>query len=293
MSKMRNKGYEMKSICSFVGISRQAYHKRVSRSQFRNERYNEAESIVISERRIRSRAGLRTIYHKSNMVSLLGINDFEKEMSARGHALKPYRSYLKTTDSRGHYNKFENLISGMEVSSPNQVIVGDITYFQGRNNLYYIFQFQDYYTLEIKGLIASNNMEGLNAEKCFREVLNYNNKRKYNHTIFLHTDAGSQYRSHKFQQMLYNAQVRPSHAKSCFENGLAERTNGILKNEYLLDYDIRSVSQLNKTLKKIKREYNQVWPSAKLGYKTPKVYAAEIMGMKKALRPVKIVKEVQ
>lgn len=292
MRKMRDKSYEMKAICSFVGISRQAYHKRVSRSHSKNKSYDDAEKTVIAERRIRTRAGLRTIYHKANMVSLLGINDFEKEMSARGHALKPYRSYLKTTDSRGHYNKFENRIAGMKVNSPNQVVVGDITYYQGINGLYYIFQFQDFYTLEIKGLYASNNMEGINAEKCFRQVLNYNNKQKYNYMTFLHTDAGSQYRSHKFQQLLHNAQVLPSHAKSCFENGLAERTNGILKNEYLLDYEIKSISQLNKILKKIKREHNQIWPSAKLDYKTPAAYAAEIMGIKKSLRPVKIVKEV-
>lgn len=293
MVYLQSQGYSITSVCNFVGISRQAYHKRLQRQNVKIGLYQSLEQLVLKNRQVKSRAGLRTIYHKEKLCSLLGVNQFEQQMSMRGFALKPYKSFIKTTDSRGHHYKFDNLISGIGINCENRVIVGDITYYQNRSGLYYIFQFQDYYTLEIKGLVGSKNMEGANAEKCLRQVFVYNQQRKYKHHLILHTDGGSQYRSHKFQKMLGLAQVRPSHAGNCLENGLAERVNGILKNEYLVDYDIRNLNQLNRVLRKIKYQANELWPSKTLGYKTPKQYARWIREMKGEDRPVKKVKKVE
>lgn len=292
MVEMRTKGYSLTSVCKLVGISRQAYHKRLEKQSTRDELYQLLEQTVLKNRNVKSRAGLRTIYHKEQLSSLLGINQFEQQMSARGFALKPYRSFIKTTDSRGHHYKFDNLISGMDIKGESQVIVGDITYYQNRSGLYYIFQFQDYYTLEIKGLLGSKNMEGINAEKCLRQVFAYNGQRKYNHLLIIHTDEGSQYRSHEFQRMLREAEIRPSHAKNCLENGLSERANGIVKNEYLVDYDIKNVNHLNNILGKIKHQVNEVWPSKTLGYKTPKKFAQWTREIKTDKRPIKKVKSV-
>jgi transposase InsO family protein len=293
MMILRTQGYSLTSVCNFVGISRQSYHKRLQKQSTKDLLYQSLEQLVINNRQVKSRAGLRTIYHKEQLQSLLGINQFERQMSDRGFALKPYRSFIKTTDSRGHHYKFDNLITGIDISSENQVIVGDITYYQNKSGLYYIFQFQDYYTLEIKGLVGSNNMEGINAERCLRQVFAYNNQRDYNQLLIIHTDGGSQYRSHKFQKMLRSARIRPSHAKNCLENGLSERTNGIVKNEYLVDYYIKNIHHLNNILSKIKYQVNEVWPSKALGYKTPKQFAEWTRNMKIDERPVKTVKAVE
>ena len=292
MTKMRTQGYSLSSICSYIGISRQAYYKRLCKQSSKEQLYQAIEQLVIKNRRIKSRVGLRTIYYKEQLSSLLGINQYEQQMSSLGYALKPYRSFLKTTDSRGHFNKFDNLISGLNLYAENLVIVGDITYYQNAGELYYIFHFIDYYTLELKGLLGSKTMEGLYAEKCLRQVFDYNQTKKYNYLLILHTDKGSQYRSYKFQAMLRKAQIRPSHAENCLENGLSERANGIVKNEYLIDYDIRNVTQLNSVLKKIKKQVNEVWPSKTLGYKTPQQFAQWTRELKEIDRPIKKVKIV-
>lgn len=292
MKRLRRQGYSLASVCDFIGISPQAYHKRLNQDKVKGTLYQALEQIVVVNREIKSRAGLRTIYHKEKLNSLLGINQFEQQMSERGLALKPIKSFIKTTDSRGHHYKFGNQISGIELNGENQVIVGDITYYRENGQLYYIFQFQDYYTLEMKGMLGSENMEGINAEQCLKQVFAYNKQRKYNHLLIMHTDGGSQYRSHKFQRMLRAAQIRPSHAKNCFENGLSERTNGIVKNEYLIDYDIKSLNQLNAVLIKIKHQINEVWPSRVLGYRTPKQFAQWTRELKTSERPLKIIKKV-
>lgn len=289
MEIIYKQGYSLTSVCDLVGISRQAYYKRLQRHNSKEILYQFIEKIVKQNRQVKSRAGLRSIYYKEHLSSLLGVNQFEQEMSARGYALKPYKSFIRTTDSRGHHYKFNNLISGIEINGENQVIVGDITYYQHKSDLYYIFQFQDYYTLEVKGLLGSKNMEGINAEKCLRQVFAYNNQYKYNRLLILHTDGGSQYRSHNFQKMLNRAQIQPSHAGNCFENGLSERANGIVKNEYLIDYQVKNENHLNTILKQIRYQVNQVWPSKTLGYKTPKQYAQWTREMKCGVRPVKTV----
>ncbi len=292
MKLLKETGYKLQVICEFVGISRQAYYKRLYSSNSKRDLYQVLEKVVINNRRERSRAGLRTIYYKENISSLLGVNQFEKEMSARGHRLKPYKSYLKTTDSRGHHYKYDNLISGLEINGDNQVIVGDITYYQCNSGLYYIFQFTDCYTLEVKGLIGSKSIEGIYAEKCLRQVFAYNNQHKYNYDLIVHTDGGGQYRSHKFQNMLQTAEIRPSHAKNCLENGLSERKNGILKNEYLIDYEVKNVQHFNRILQKLKHQMNEVWPSKTLGYKTPREYALQVRRLAKSQRTKKIIKKV-
>ena len=136
-------------------------------------------------------------------------------------------------------------------------------------------------------------MQGIHAERCLRQVIKYNEKTEYNWDLILHTDGGGQYRSDAFQMMLKKFQIIPSQSKNCFENGLAERVNGIVKNEYLNDYDIKSVRQLNLVLRRIQDQHNRVWPSATLGWQTPVKYAQWIKRLPIEQRPIKIVKEVR
>ena len=113
---MRTQGYNLTSVCNFFGISRQAYHKRLQKRSTKELLYQSLEEMVLKNRQVKSRAGLRTIYHKEQLSSLLGINQFEQQMSERGFALKPYKSFIKTTDSRGHHYKFDNLITGIDIN---------------------------------------------------------------------------------------------------------------------------------------------------------------------------------
>ena len=293
MTNTINKGHSVKSVCALLNISRQGYYKRVQKVKEREVLYNSLEQSVITIRQKKSRAGLRKIHIVKNLSRVIGINQFEEVMKERGYALMRYKSYMKTTDSRGKHYMFDNLVSGKVLDGENQAISGDFTYYTNREEKYYIFHFTDMYTNEVKALIGSDNMEGVVAEKCLRQVFQYNKIVEYDHKLKIHTDAGGQYRSHKFQSMLRKAKILPSHAKNCFENGLAERINGIIKNEYLVDYDIKSVSHLNRVLKKIKKSINEEWPSNKLGNKTPKQFAQMTREMDIKNRPKKLIKIVK
>lgn len=293
MSNILTKDYQVGNVCAMVGISRQAYYKRLTRIACSSHQLSSLEQLVIKEREVKSRVGLRVIYHKNNLSTSLGVNQFEQKMSALGYALKPRKSFIKTTDSRGQHHKCDNLISGKTINGGNQIISGDITYFQSSIGLFYIFSLTDLYTLEIKGIIASRNMQAIHAEKCLRQVMRYNGKKQYKSQLIVHTDGGGQYRSNAYQEILRKAGALPSQAKTCFENGLAERINGIIKNDYLIDFTIKSEKQLNKVLKQVQKDHNQLWPSARLGYKTPYQYSEWINQLSPNQRPIMKIKEIK
>jgi len=287
------KGYSVTELTGLAGISRQAYYKRLKAKHGCSVLTSKLEQLVKKERGTKSRAGLRAIFHKNNLNGLIGVNRFETQMSEMGYALRPYRSFIKTTDSRGHHHKYDNLIEGMRVNGPNQVVVGDITYYKVGSVFYFIFIFTDLYTLEIKGVNGSKDMLGINAEKCLRQVLTYCNKKKFNNKMIIHTDGGSQYRSDAFQLMLRKAEILPSQAKNCLENGLSERVNGIVKNEYLNDFGINSLPHLNRVLRQVADLNNNVWPKQKLGWRTPVEFACWTQGLPKNTRPAFTVKKVK
>lgn len=101
MMNLALKGYSVTYLTDFVGISRQCYYKRLKAQERNSVMVSDMEKLVKQERGKKSRAGLRAIFHKNNLNGLVGINRFETQMSNLGYALRPYRSFIKTTDSRG------------------------------------------------------------------------------------------------------------------------------------------------------------------------------------------------
>ncbi|GEM_PF-4775344 len=67
MKLLKETGYKLQVICEYVGISRQAYYKRLYSSNSKRDLYQVLEKVVINNRREKSRAGLRTIYYKENI----------------------------------------------------------------------------------------------------------------------------------------------------------------------------------------------------------------------------------
>ena len=83
-----------------------------------------------------------------------------------------------------------------------------------------------------------------------------------------HSDAGTQYKSKIYKNLLVSCGLKMSIAGDCLENGMAEQLNGVLKNDYL-DITIRNERHLNKKLKEIQWLINNERPVKALGYQTP------------------------
>ena len=53
------------------------------------------------------------------------------------------------------------------------------------------------------------------------------------------------------------------------ENAIAERVNGIVKNEYLIDYQVNNINQANELLGAVVNLYNEERPHLSIGLLTP------------------------
>ena len=86
-----------------------------------------------------------------------------------------------------------------------------------------------------------------------------------------HSDRGCQYASHLYVSTLRKAGLRVSMTEElhCYENAMAERVNGILKQEYCIGRRFRNKNQAKAAVRQAVRLYNTCRPHTSLGYKTP------------------------
>jgi transposase InsO family protein len=86
-----------------------------------------------------------------------------------------------------------------------------------------------------------------------------------------HSDRGCQYASHVYVGKLKEAGLKVSMTEElhCYENAIAERVNGILKQEYYIGSCFRNKNQAKKAVKGAVYLYNSQRPHMSLQYETP------------------------
>jgi putative transposase len=270
------KDVKLEDLYCVAGITRQAFHKYCNRKIATDNIEKEMLEKVKLVRKNHFRMGSRPLYYAAKIMEV-GINKFERFMSNQGLTIKQKRRRTRTTIA-GPGSNFPNKINGLILNGINQVISGDITYYWENEKLYYIFTLKDLYSKRIVGLVGSDNMKALNAMKAFKQVIELRGIENLKSMIH-HTDRGSQYKSNDYNLLLKSAKIDISMAYSCLENGSAEQLNGILKNDYLENLEVRNVKDLNKKLRTVMYLINEEKPVKALKYLTPVAFENKIKGL--------------
>ena len=205
--------------------------------------------MVESVRRDMSRIGFRKLYYllyEPLKELKVGRDRFLSILRANHLLIKPKRNYRITTDSFHRFRKHKNLIEKMPLQQPEQVWVSDITYIGGRDRSYYLALVTDAYSKKIMGYDLSDSLA---TEGSLRALNMAIKQRKYKNKLIHHSDRGVQYCSNDYQEALKKKKIVPSMTESYdpYANAIAERVNGILKQEFLLeDYwvDIKTMKLL-------------------------------------------------
>ncbi len=181
--------------------------------------------------------------------------------------VKPKRSYTKTTYSRHWMKKHPNLFQGLAVKRPEQVFVSDITYVESDEGVHYLSLVTDASSRKIMGHELSYEMKASDTVKALERAIK---NRQSTLPLLHHSDRGSQYCSALYQDVLNKHQIKPSMTDGydCYQNALAERINGILKQEFLI-YRCKTFEDLQVLVKESVDVYNQLRPHLSLGMKTP------------------------
>ncbi len=130
--------------------------------------------------------------------------------------------------------KHPNLLRDLLLSRMEEVFVSDITYVRSKERTHYLSLVTDAFTRKIMRYQLSNDMSAENVVKALQMAMK-NRKTTWPHIH--HSDRGLQYYSALYQEKLTSGQIKPSMTDGydCYQNALAERINGILKQEFLIE----------------------------------------------------------
>jgi len=178
---------------------------------------------------------------------------------------------MSTTQSHHWMRKYPNLIRNWRPSKPNELWVADITYLRMANEFFYLNLLTDAYSHKIVGYCIADSLQAVHTTKALLVALEACTEKPLE--LVHHSDRGIQYCSFDYVNLLRKHNVRISMTESGdpLENALAERINGIIKNEYLMHYKVENLQQATELLDDIVNRYNQLRPHQSIHMTTPSV----------------------
>lgn len=221
-----------------LGTSRQSYYQGI---KFIQQKAYESDIIieeVLRYRKHQKRLGTRKLLHE--MQGFLASHSFRIGRDAmfdllQEHGLlitKRKRGGFITTLSKHRFKKYPNIIRGFIPIAPNQLWVSDITYIHLPNGFAYLSLITDAYSRKIVGFFLSRDLSAQGPLKALEMALAGNPDRT---GLIHHSDRGVQYCCDAYVNLLEHKKIKISMTENGdpLENAIAERVNGILKQELL------------------------------------------------------------
>jgi transposase InsO family protein len=260
-------------LCAKEGMSRQNFYKSRRARQCQKVDEQLIKTLVKAERGIQPRLGGLKLYRllgprlKAEGVGL-GRDRFLGVLDRQGLLLEPLPKAPRTTTSRHSLPVFTNLIKGLELTSPNQAWAVDITYIRTFEDFGYLSLITDMFSRKIAGYHLGSTLEAKDTIHALAMALRH---LPIGMHPTHHSDRGSQFCSHEYVKELKarNLPISMTEENHCAENALAERVNGILKQEYFLKHEFRTLEQARQAVEEAIHLYNTRRPHRSLQFRTP------------------------
>ena len=260
-------------LCGRVGMSCQNFYKESRQRKRREVDADLVEQLVKAQRAVQPRLGGRKLHHlcKKSLEEAgagLGRDRFFDVLADRDLLLEPLPKRPRTTDSRHCLPVFTNRVKGLILERPNQAWAGDITYIRTDEGFLYLSLLTDLYSRKIVGFHAGDTLE---TEGCLKALEMALAQLPAGKAVYHHSDRGCQYCSHLYVERAQGRGlvISMTEENHCYENAMAERVNGILKQEYWLGSCFRTKAQALAAVDEAVRLYNTRRPHRALKYKTP------------------------
>ncbi len=260
-------------VCDCFHIKRDAYYKYLRRFNKKADLEQQVLELVKHHRKTLAREGTRKL-HKNlgeefmNKNLKVGRDTLFTILRNNNMLIKRKKSFVKTTNSYHHFHKYNNLIKDIKIVRPNQVWVSDITYIRSYEGFCYLALITDLYSRKIVGYDVSSSLE---LEGCLRALKRAFKTAGKTNELIHHSDRGVQYCSHMYVNQLIkrNVNISMTEENHCYENAVAERVNGILKDEFYLDQTFNNENQIKQATKNAIALYNDKRIHLSLNFKTP------------------------
>ena len=271
---MKSKGFaSLTTISHCFGLKRDAYYKYKARSDKRLKLEQQIISIVKKRRKSLPREGVRKLtksldidFNKANIK--VGRDTLFNVLRKHNMLTLRKKTSARTTNSYHRFYKYNNIIKDVKVIRPNQVWVSDITYIRTIKGFCYLALITDVHSRKIVGYDLSDSLE---LKGCVRALNKAIYQAKDINGLIHHSDRGIQYCSNVYIQILKRKKIDISMTEEnhCYENAIAERVNGILKDEFYLDQTFDSIAHAKRATKNAINLYNEIRLHLSLDFKTP------------------------
>lgn len=278
MSRWQNTavGLSVQGLCACFGYTRQAYYKRLRYEVREAEQINRVLQLVRMHRCRQPYLGTRKLHRLINQhlaqagEDVIGRDWLFEQLRSRGFLVRRKKRGTRTTQSYHHFGRYRNLIRHMLFDGPGQAVVCDITYLRTQEGFAYLALITDLWSRKIVGWDLCNSLA---VEGALRALEMAQKQLGRTAGVIHHSDQGIQYCCHAYTQAVQNAQMQLSMTEDdhAAENAVAERVNGILKNELNLDSEFRSVVQARMATAEAVTIYNCERPHLSLDYETPEM----------------------
>jgi transposase InsO family protein len=245
--------------CTLFGIDRQVYYRKIKRRIIKKDKAQLVVDMILEIRAQMPRIGSKKLYYLLNQdlkTLKIGRDKFIAILRANHLLILPKRSYHITTNSHHRFRRYKNQLLDLQINKPEQVWVSDITYIGKREKPCYLSLITDAYSKKIVGYNVSDNLNTVSRLVALRLAV----KQRKNKGIPLihHSDRGLQYCSNEYQKILNKNEIQPSMTQNSdpYENAVAERINGILKQEFYIDKYNKDLPVMKKIIKETVDIYN-------------------------------------
>jgi len=249
-----------------------------------NEEVGFLSKIVHEIRQDHPTLSLRAIYFKIKPVGI-GRDKFEHLCAIWGYSIERNVSFRRTTNSDGVI-RFDNLLSTEVLNDIDQAYCSDITYFEVEGMFFYITFILDCYSRRILGHSVSKRLITEATTIPAIEIAIKTRGGKLGAGAIFHSDGGGQYFDKIFLEITKTQNLRNSMCEYPWDNGKAERINGIIKNNYLMHWNIRSFDALLKNVDRAVKLYNEERPHKSLNYLTPVDYEKKQLNLIQQTKPM-------
>ncbi|MCC6253123.1 MAG: IS3 family transposase [Bacteroidia bacterium] len=273
MNIEQSESRSIQTLCSLLGYSRQAFYKFVKHAEKEALQHDLILQEVLRIRKTLKRLGTRKLLFK--MEGFMSEHHIEIGRDAMFDLLATHKLLIRkrkrkvpiTTFSDHWMRKYPNLIVDFIPTAPNQLWVSDITYITLKYDFSYLSLITDAYSRKIVGFYLSHTLSADGCIKALQMALKNNPQLG---RLIHHSDRGSQYCCADYVSILDKHFVKISMTQSGdpLENAIAERVNGILKDE-LLEKVYLNYEQARQAIAAAISIYNYQRPHSSIDMLTP------------------------
>lgn len=232
--------YSISLMCNVLNISRASFYHYFyySNNEIKNKKKSNLliriAQIYYDSKKIYDTPRIKAVLCKEGInISVKSVN---KYMNLLGLKSIVYLNHSKSNNKLSDYEKslIINRIKDLNIIRPNQVWTTDITYIKTKEEGFvYLSSIIDLFSRKI---IAWNIGRNMKKDLVIKTLLMAFKNRNFPINVIIHSDKGSQYRSHAFRRIIVQHNCLYSYTSfhhSCDENANQESFHASLKKEWL------------------------------------------------------------